>query len=208
MPSLPKGGARPYFPQLSLLGLAAAALQTYLMWGSKGTDFARMIYVDNYTFFFYFIFILGTALTVMISRKYLEDYGKNLGEYYALLLFATVGMMLMAASAHLIMLFLGLEVMSIAVYVLAGLFREDAALQRSLPEISDPGLLLQRLSALRHGHAVRRRRRHPLPGRAAQGPGRAYLRPAPDPAGHWPADRGLRLQGGLGALPHVDPGRL
>jgi len=121
----PKGRRKAFFPQLSLLGLAAAAFQTYLMWGTKGTDFARMIYVDNYTFFFYFIFILGTALTVMISSKYLDDYGKNLGEYYALLLFATVGMMLMAASAHLIMLFLGLEVMSIAVYVLAGLFRED-----------------------------------------------------------------------------------
>jgi NADH-quinone oxidoreductase subunit N len=119
-------GRKAYFPQLSLLGLAAAALQTYLMWGGKGTDFARMIYVDNFTLFFYLVFILGSALTVMISRQYLEDYGKNMGEYYALVLFATVGMMLMAASAHLIMLFLGLEVMSIAVYVLAGLFREDA----------------------------------------------------------------------------------
>ena len=118
-------GRKPHFPQISLLGLAAAAVMTVLMWGIRGTDFARMIYVDNFTFFFYLIFILGTALTVMISRQYLEDYGKNLGEYYALLLFATVGMMLMAASAHLIMLFLGLEVMSIAVYVLAGLFRED-----------------------------------------------------------------------------------
>jgi NADH-quinone oxidoreductase subunit N len=71
------------------------------------------------------VFILGAALTVLISRQYLEDYGKNLGEYYALLLFATVGMMLMAAGAHMIMIFLGLEIMSIAVYVLAGLFRED-----------------------------------------------------------------------------------
>jgi NADH-quinone oxidoreductase subunit N len=120
-------GRKAYFPQLSLLGLAAAALQTCLMWGQKAhTDFARMIYVDNFTLFFYLVFILGSALTVMLSRQYLEDYGKNLGEYYALVLFATVGMMLMTAAAHLIMLFLGLEVMSIAVYVLAGLFREDA----------------------------------------------------------------------------------
>ncbi len=123
--ALSPSGRKAAFPQLSLLGLAAAAVMTVLMWGLRGTDFAGMIYVDNFTFFFYLIFILGTALTVMISRQYLEDYGKNLGEYYALLLFATVGMMLMAASAHLIMLFLGLEVMSIAVYVLAGLFRED-----------------------------------------------------------------------------------
>ena len=123
--ALSPSGRKAHFPQLSLLGLAAAAVMTVFMWGIRGTDFARMIYVDNFSLFFYLIFILGTALTVMISRQYLEDYGKNLGEYYALLLFATVGMMLMAASAHLIMLFLGLEVMSIAVYVLAGLFRED-----------------------------------------------------------------------------------
>ncbi len=71
-------GRKAYFPQLSLLGLAAAAVQTYLIWGSKGTDFARMIYVDNFTCFFYFVFILGTALTVMISRFYLEQYDKNL----------------------------------------------------------------------------------------------------------------------------------
>jgi len=119
-------GRKAYFPQLSLAGLALAAFQAIGLWGRTGTDFARMIYLDNFTFFFYLIFILGTALTVLLSRQYLEDYGKNMGEYYALLLFATVGMMLMAAGAHLIMIFLGLEIMSIAVYVLAGLFREDA----------------------------------------------------------------------------------
>ncbi|MBM4294933.1 MAG: NADH-quinone oxidoreductase subunit N [Deltaproteobacteria bacterium] len=118
-------GRKAYFPQLSLVALGIAALQTYCLWGRSGTDFARMIYLDNFSFFFYFIFILGTALTVMLSRQYLEDWGKNLGEYYALVLFATAGMMLMASSAHFIMIFLGLEVMSIAVYVLAGLFRED-----------------------------------------------------------------------------------
>jgi NADH-quinone oxidoreductase subunit N len=113
------------FSWLALAGLAVAGLQTIGLWGQTGTDFARMIYLDNFAGFFYLIFILGAALTVLISRQYLEDYGKNMGEYYALMLFATVGMMLMASGAHLIMIFLGLEIMSIAVYVLAGLFRED-----------------------------------------------------------------------------------
>jgi NADH-quinone oxidoreductase subunit N len=121
----PKGQKKGYFPQVALLGLALAAIQTIGLWGKTGTDFSGMIYLDNFAFFFYLILILGAGLTVLISRQYLEDYGKNLGEYYALLLFATVGMMLMAAGAHLIMIFLGLEIMSIAVYVLAGLFRED-----------------------------------------------------------------------------------
>jgi NADH-quinone oxidoreductase subunit N len=119
-------GKKGYFAGLSLAGLGVAAFQTYELWGKTGTDFARMIYLDNFTFFFYFIIILGAALTVLISRQYLEDYDKNIGEYYALVLFATVGMMLMISGAHLIMIFLGLEVMSIAIYVLAGLFREDA----------------------------------------------------------------------------------
>ena len=121
----PKGRQGHASPVIALAGLAVAALQTIGLWGQTGTDFARMVYLDNFAFFFYLIFILGAALTVLVSRQYLEDYGKNMGEYYALLLFATVGMMLMAASAHLIMIFLGLEIMSIAVYVLAGLFRED-----------------------------------------------------------------------------------
>ena len=118
-------GRKVCFSWLALAGLAVAAFQTIGLWGSTGTDFARMVYLDNFACFFYLIFILGAALTVLISRQYLEDYGKNMGEYYALILFATVGMMLMAAGAHLIMIFLGLEIMSIAVYVLAGLFRED-----------------------------------------------------------------------------------
>jgi NADH-quinone oxidoreductase subunit N len=118
-------GRKVCFSWLALAGLALAALQTIGLWGKTGTDFARMVYLDNFSCFFYLIFLLGAALTVLISRQYLEDYGKNMGEYYALILFATVGMMLMAAGAHLIMIFLGLEIMSIAIYVLAGLFRED-----------------------------------------------------------------------------------
>jgi NADH-quinone oxidoreductase subunit N len=118
-------GRKGNFSWLALAGLAVAAVQTVGLWGRGGTDFTRMVYVDNYSCFFYMIFILGAALTVLISRPYLEEYGKDMGEYYALMLFATVGMMLMAAGAHLIMVFLGLEIMSIAVYVLAGFFRED-----------------------------------------------------------------------------------
>ncbi|MHB9074715.1 MAG: NADH-quinone oxidoreductase subunit N [Desulfobaccales bacterium] len=121
----PKGGKKACFSGLALVGLVVAAFQTVGLWGKTGTDFAGMVYLDNFSCFFYMIFLLGAALTILISRQYLEDYGKNLGEYYALILFATMGMMLMAAGAHLIMIFLGLEVMSIAVYVLAGLFRED-----------------------------------------------------------------------------------
>ena len=118
-------GRKGIFPILALVALAVAAWQTYCLWGKVGVDFSRMVYLDNFAFYFYLIIILGTALTVLLSPNYLEEFDKNLGEYYALVLFAAVGMLLMAASAHFIMIFLGLEIMSIAVYVLAGLFRED-----------------------------------------------------------------------------------
>jgi NADH-quinone oxidoreductase subunit N len=118
-------GRKGIYPILALAALAVAAWQTYCLWGQVGLDFSRMVYLDNFAFYFYLIIILGTALTILLSPQYLEEFGKNLGEYYALVLFAAVGMFLMAASAHFIMIFLGLEVMSIAVYVLAGLFRED-----------------------------------------------------------------------------------
>ena len=118
-------GRKSLFPLLALVALAVAAWQTYCLWGQRGLDFSGMVYLDNFAFYFYLIIILGTALTILLSPQYLEEFGKNLGEYYALVLFAAVGMLLMAASAHFIMIFLGLEIMSIAVYVLAGLFRED-----------------------------------------------------------------------------------
>jgi NADH-quinone oxidoreductase subunit N len=119
-------GRKGIFPAIALLALAVAAWQTHCLWGKAGADFSRMVYLDNFAFYFYNIIILGTALTILLSPHYLEEFGKNLGEYYALVLFAATGMLLMAASAHFIMIFLGLEIMSIAVYVLAGLFREDA----------------------------------------------------------------------------------
>jgi NADH-quinone oxidoreductase subunit N len=112
-------------PAVTLAALVIAAVQSLTLLGKKGTDFAGMVYVDGFTALAYLILILGAALTIFLSWRYLEEYGKNLSEYYALLLFATTGMMIMVAGAHLIMIFLGLEVMSIAVYVLAGFLRED-----------------------------------------------------------------------------------
>ena len=207
MPSPPKGGkcASPGSPWRAWRW---RRLQTIGLWGKTGTDFARMVYLDNFSFFFYLIFLLGAALTVLISRQYLEDYGKNLGEYYALILFATVGMMLMAAGAHLIMIFLGLEIMSIAVYVLAGLFREDlrsneAALKYLILGSFSSAFLLFGMAMLygASGGTLFLERPAPAPGRR---PGHG----APGAPGHRPVDRGLRLQGGFGPLPHVDPGRL
>ncbi len=81
------------------------------------------IVVDNFAVVFRYIFLLGTALAVLLSIGYLQREGCAKGEYYALMLFCTVGMMIMASAVDLLTLFLGLETLSIPLYVLAGFQR-------------------------------------------------------------------------------------
>ena len=76
--------------------------------------------MDPFFLFFGFIFLLATALVILLSVRYLQIEDENHGEYYALILFATVGMMFMASGYDLIVQFLGLETMALSFYVLAG----------------------------------------------------------------------------------------
>jgi NADH-quinone oxidoreductase subunit N len=89
--------------------------------------FSGMFLADGYTTFFRALFLIAAALTVLISLRYLDDEDAQQGEYYALLLFATVGMMCMAGGGDLITIYLGLELMSLSTYVLAGFIRRDVA---------------------------------------------------------------------------------
>ena len=120
-----KGSKKGYFHQISLVAIVIGIIQTIFLWNRQGTDFSGMVYVNNYSFFFYMVFLIGTGISIILSVKYLEEYKKNYGEYYALMLFSAVGMMLMAAGSNLVTIFLGLEILSIPIYILAGLFRED-----------------------------------------------------------------------------------
>ena len=88
--------------------------------------FADMFIADGYTTFFRALFLVTVALTVLVSLHYLDDEGAHHGEYYALLLFAAVGMMCMAGGGDLITIYLGLELMSLSTYVLVGFIRRDA----------------------------------------------------------------------------------
>ena len=95
--------------------------------GEIGTTFSRMFEVDQYSLFFNIIFLVSTILVTLISLSYLGSDNKKQGPYYLLILLATLGMMLMAAGNELIIVFLGLELMSLSLYVLAGYFRESPA---------------------------------------------------------------------------------
>ena len=91
--------------------------------GVAGSEFNGMIRVDRFSMFFDIIFLVSTILVTLISINYLDREDKRQGEYYVLILLATLGMMLMASGNELIVVFLGLELMSLSLYVLAGYFR-------------------------------------------------------------------------------------
>lgn len=116
---------RKYLAWLSLVGVAGAAFISYALWERNESAFNGMLALDAYALFFNQIICLATGMTILMSRNYIENNEIPAGEYYALLLFAAVGMMLMAAATDLIVIFLGLETMSMAVYVLAGIRRQS-----------------------------------------------------------------------------------
>jgi NADH-quinone oxidoreductase subunit N len=107
--------------------LLLAMLSTLILSGDAPLRFMRsapaMVLFDPYAIFFTLLILIGAALTVLASVNYLEELGAHHGEYYVLLLCAVAGMITMAQATDLVMIFLGLEVMSIPVYVLAGFSR-------------------------------------------------------------------------------------
>ena len=121
----PKKEGKGYLGTISLIGIVIAFLYTLPLIGSSQSGFGGMFTSDGYAVFFKITFLIIAFLTVLISMGYTHREEIEFGEYYALVLFATLGMMLMAAGTHLIIIFLGLETMSISIYVLAGLMRED-----------------------------------------------------------------------------------
>jgi NADH-quinone oxidoreductase subunit N len=110
---------------LGFFSIISAGMVSYLLLGSAGTTFGGMFVSDGYSTFFKLIFMANLVLTILISPKYLQTMRINFGEYYALALFATLGMMLMASAADIIVLYLGLELMALSTYVLAGFIRYD-----------------------------------------------------------------------------------
>jgi len=114
-----------YLGILSLIGVVVAFFYTLPLMGSVKSGFEGMFTSDGFALFFKVTFLIIAFLTLLISIGYTEREGIAFGEYYALILFATLGMMLMASGTHLIVIFLGLETMSISIYILAGMMRED-----------------------------------------------------------------------------------
>jgi NADH-quinone oxidoreductase subunit N len=122
---LPRSGAgRKALFWLSSAGVVLAALAC-VGWAGKGQAFAGSFVRDSFTTALDLVFLLITLLTLLVSYGYVKREGIESGEYYSLVLLAASGMLLMAGAGDLIIVFLGLEILSVASYVLAGLFRRD-----------------------------------------------------------------------------------
>ncbi len=87
--------------------------------------FLNSLVVDRFTIYFWYLFLAGAAISILMSVRYLEIEHENHGEFYALVLFSVVGMMCMAAGFDVVLIFIGLELMAISTYVLVGFLRTD-----------------------------------------------------------------------------------
>ncbi len=135
---------------VTLLATAAAVLSFA---GVNVTASAGLLAIDGFATFFKLVFILSAVMTVLMSGSYLRVEGVRAGEYCFLILCATLGMMFMASGVDLITLFIGLETMAIAFYILAGFLKpsersNEAAVKYFLLGAFSLGLLLYGMSLL------------------------------------------------------------
>ena len=123
-----------YFPKqrtvsgvIALIGLVVSGILLARMWvgDEPATAWSGMIAHDSLRLSFSFVFLFVSAMTILISTVWVEREDVPVGEYHALLMFATFGMMMMSAGNDLVVIFLGLETLSIATYVMAGLRKSD-----------------------------------------------------------------------------------
>jgi NADH-quinone oxidoreductase subunit N len=123
--ALREPGERMPISGLGLVGLAGSAVTAVLLWDRNASSFG-VVAADNFGLFVVLVLAAIGALTLLFSPQLVERDGLPAGEYYALTLFALAGMMLMAMATDLLVIFLALEVMSLAVYVLTAIRRDSA----------------------------------------------------------------------------------
>ena len=144
----PRRAGKGHLAVISLVGLAVTAALSMWSWDYVNqTAFGGMVAADNFTQFFNLLFAFIAAVTVLLSHTQLEREDFHAGEYYSLLLFSAAGMMLMAAATDLIMVFLGIELLSISLYIMTGFSRyrlesEEASIKYLLLGSFATGFLL------------------------------------------------------------------
>jgi NADH-quinone oxidoreductase subunit N len=126
---LPPRTSKDHLGAVALTGVVGALVVTVWLWwrGVEARAFHDMVVLDAFALFFSVVIGYAAGLALLISIDYIRRHGAQAGEYYALVLFATTGMMLLASANDLIVVFLALELMSLSLYVLAGFFKTRLA---------------------------------------------------------------------------------
>jgi NADH-quinone oxidoreductase subunit N len=142
----------------ALVGVALAAVSLVVLWQSNVDNlpldgFYGMVRIDGFALLFQAIFLLAAALAIAISTRFLDIEREQHGEYYALILFATVGMMFLACGYDLILLYISLELMALTFYVLVAFTKREkrsneAAMKYFLLGAFSSGILLYGMSLL------------------------------------------------------------
>jgi NADH-quinone oxidoreductase subunit N len=112
---------------IAFVGTAAGLLSTWYMSQSPGLAFSNMVLVDTFSVFFHFVVIAIAGVVILSSFEYMAVQRIRAGEYYALILFGTVGVALMTSAVELVLIFIALEISSISTYILAGFRRQEAS---------------------------------------------------------------------------------
>src|SRR5690349_12704332 len=112
---------------ISLVGVSVALLATIALWGQNRAAFDGMVVGDSFFAFFGAVSLAIVALTIILSAEFVTRESFQAGEYYSLLLFSAAGALILAMSRDLIVLIIGLEVLSMSLYVLAGFARDRLA---------------------------------------------------------------------------------
>src|SRR3989441_11502206 len=138
---------------VALLGIAVSGVFLFRLRNVEIAAYGGLFVLDHFSMFFKLVFLIAAALSIAISLKYLDIERENHGEYYALILFATVGMMFMAGAVDLVTLYSSLETMAISTYILVGFLRSsqrsnEASMKYFLLGAFSSGILLYGMSLL------------------------------------------------------------
>jgi NADH-quinone oxidoreductase subunit N len=114
-----------YLGYISLVFLIVCAVFCVRSWNANYSYFDGVLHLDQLALLLTFLFLIATAFVMLTGMKYISLQNANFGEFYALLLLALSGMMIMVSTVNFLVIFLGLEVLSVSSYALAGLKRKD-----------------------------------------------------------------------------------
>jgi NADH-quinone oxidoreductase subunit N len=113
---------------VTVIGLLAALVLAVIQWNDgAGPIYHGMMLFDNYSIAFSAITIISTILILLLSKGYFERISSHVAEYYAIILFSLAGIIVMVSYYNLTMLFIGIEIMSVSLYILAGIKKNDFA---------------------------------------------------------------------------------